>query len=744
MNTFATMATPIARFDQVSTQPSIGGSNKVAPVSKHAHPLGAAEESAEVAGAKYNRYLSEDAGNSQGGTPGCCFGPRHKVRVWLDWWKVEMGFGVVVSVYCLLIFVDLGLQVDTDNVKVDSTDYQIWCQWNRFFTPADLAFLIFFGLEIALRMFAFGILYPAQAQGGKCKLEGYLGNPINLIDAAVVVVSLVMTLVGWDAEQLQCDRTITSSQESSIAQTLRLIRLLRVVMVMNKIGRARDALKKMQFLTLMDSVESPVIKVLELLRNFQEKASDGIDKENLQWMITIISSEKLYQPELAGDSESTRAQGLGFNDWNQLTGNTGNVQQASSPPVKEPARKSKLMSSQESAAKQESLDRLGLRSLGATKEARLLEVLAKCDNWDLDVFELTELAMGQPLFALGFHLFERFGLTERLGIKLENLAKFLRTVESGYIPSNTYHNNIHAADVLQAFHHFITIDKVHSFCNDLDRFSGYIACIVHDYQHPGCNNAFLSTVGADVAMIYNDHAVLEMHHIAAAFKLLNQPHMNILKGLDKQDYTYCRGNMISMVLGTDMSMHFESLASFKAKGIVDGYGADEAKDRQFILKMALHTADISNLARPQSLAVRWGWRVVQEFVDQGDKERELGLPVGGMNDRNTAQVSKTNLGFLKIFVKPLYEAWSQWIGEPFDDILKNLTDNQTAWEEKGDDLVLEVTGKPAVWPEVKAPNPNSPTIVGFTNLTIPLDSFPTFTPFLSSTSRMFEFSNHSR
>lgn len=55
---------------------------------------------------------------------------------------------------------------------------------------------------------------------------------------------------------------------------------------------------------------------------------------------------------------------------------------------------------------------------------------------------------------------------------------------------------------------------------DLEKFAALFACAVHDVDHPGLSNQFLSTTSNELAILYNDHAVLENHHLATAFKFM--------------------------------------------------------------------------------------------------------------------------------------------------------------------------------------------------------------------------------
>lgn len=77
-------------------------------------------------------------------------------------------------------------------------------------------------------------------------------------------------------------------------------------------------------------------------------------------------------------------------------------------------------------------------------------------------------------------------------------------------------------------------------------------------------NAFLMNTRQRLALLYNDHSVLENHHVALAFQLtLAQPGVNIFGRIPAAEFTAMRRAIIDMVLATDMSKHFEYLTKFQ-------------------------------------------------------------------------------------------------------------------------------------------------------------------------------------
>jgi len=57
----------------------------------------------------------------------------------------------------------------------------------------------------------------------------------------------------------------------------------------------------------------------------------------------------------------------------------------------------------------------------------------------------------------------------------------------------------------------------------------------------------------------------------------------------------------------------------------------------------VHCADLSNPTKPLPLYQQWTERIMAEFFRQGDLEREQGLDISPMCDRQTATIEKTQV-----------------------------------------------------------------------------------------------------
>jgi hypothetical protein len=132
-----------------------------------------------------------------------------------------------------------------------------------------------------------------------------------------------------------------------------------------------------------------------------------------------------------------------------------------------------------------------------------------------------------------------------------------------------------------------------------------------------------------------------------------------------------------MVLATDPSRHFTDLAKFKSMFTSRKI---EESNKSHLLDMLMHAADISNPSRPWKLCQKWADLVLQEFFNQGDREKDMGLPVSYLCDRDQVVVGKSQTGFIDVIVKPTFEAVAVLAHEIHHNV-KNIETNRRNWEE---------------------------------------------------------------
>lgn len=167
----------------------------------------------------------------------------------------------------------------------------------------------------------------------------------------------------------------------------------------------------------------------------------------------------------------------------------------------------------------------------------------------------------------------------------------------------------------------------------------------------------------DLAMRYNDNSVLENMHASRTFEIMreNNGKANIFGGLSKTDYVDARKVVLRTILATDMARHrtllqdFDVVADSIRQGLVKKSHSRHSlqryaivlpsKSRDIMLRMMLHSADISNPTKKWETCRMWADKVCEEFFIQGDKELDEGIFVGPLRDRNQVNKAEMQISF---------------------------------------------------------------------------------------------------
>jgi len=315
-------------------------------------------------------------------------------------------------------------------------------------------------------------------------------------------------------------------------------------------------------------------------------------------------------------------------------------------------------------------------------EEELSHYLDNIDVWGIDVFKISEFSNLRPLTAVTFTVFQDRDLLTIFKIPPSNLLALLLTLEDHYLKEVPYHNSTHAADVTLSMNSLLNSPALESVFTPLEIMTAIFSAAIHDVDHPGLTNQYLINTSSELALMYNDESVLENHHLAVAFKLLQNPDCDIFVNLTRKQKQTLRKMVIDMVLATDMSKHMSLLADLKTMvetKKVAGSGVlllDNYTDRIQVLQNMVHCADLSNPTKPLEAYKLWVDRIMEEFFQQGDKEREAGLDISPMCDRYNATIEKSQVGFIDYIVHPLWETWADLVHPDAQDILDALEDNR--------------------------------------------------------------------
>uniref|UniRef100_A0A669DTY9 Phosphodiesterase n=1 Tax=Oreochromis niloticus TaxID=8128 RepID=A0A669DTY9_ORENI len=358
-----------------------------------------------------------------------------------------------------------------------------------------------------------------------------------------------------------------------------------------------------------------------------------------------------------------------------------------SPPPKEKEKKKRPMSqisgvkkaTQSPGLAPASIPRFGVNT---PHENLLAKQFEDIDRWGMDIFKVAEYSGNRPLTVTMYTIFQERDLLKTFEIPVDTFITFMMTLEDHYHADVAYHNNIHAADVVQSTHVLLSTPALEAVFTDLEIIAALFASAIHDVDHPGVTNQFLINTSSELALMYNDASVLENHHLAVGFKLLQEENCDIFQNLSKKQRDSLRKMVIDMVLATDMSKHMNFLADMKTMvetKKVTSLGVlllDNYSDRIQVLQNMVHCADLSNPTKPLELYRQWTDRIMKEHFTQGDRERDRGMEISPMCDKHNASIEKTQVGFIDYIVHPLWETWADLVHPDAQDILDTLEDNR--------------------------------------------------------------------
>eukprot|EP01026_Neomeris_dumetosa_P082961 TRINITY_DN95622_c0_g1_i1.p2 TRINITY_DN95622_c0_g1~~TRINITY_DN95622_c0_g1_i1.p2 ORF type:complete len:562 (-),score=58.87 TRINITY_DN95622_c0_g1_i1:428-1921(-) len=318
------------------------------------------------------------------------------------------------------------------------------------------------------------------------------------------------------------------------------------------------------------------------------------------------------------------------------------------------------------------------------------------DTWQFDVlrYELKDLQLYVCQMFVNLELTSyqmSRNLDEDIVVPFETLQKFIDLIRKGYndIP---YHNFYHCVDVAHGVYWLLKQIQYQIQFTKEEQLALMVAALSHDLGHGGINNAMLVTTKNNIATTYNDQSVLENSHACSLYRLLYEnPEADIFQLFTDEAWRLARKTIIQAILHTDMTNHFpmvsklQLLVELNQQQIKNlqkrGQLFEQDDNRELLFCVLLHCADIGNPMRPAGISYKWAVRVTDEFFNQGDKEKQMGLTVTPMMDRDTAIMSFSQINFIEVIVAPFLQHIVTIFPE-FSECMWHLYQNRQMWGEK--------------------------------------------------------------
>jgi hypothetical protein len=329
--------------------------------------------------------------------------------------------------------------------------------------------------------------------------------------------------------------------------------------------------------------------------------------------------------------------------------------------------------------------------LGISAKSLMKQIGAE---WSLSLSELVDtLHANQATDLSALRLVARATLAplarDVLNISPDIVSTFAKALDDMYL-NVPFHNSDHAAQVC---HHVNTLSELtgcRRFFSRVDQAALSVAALCHDVSHFGRTNAFLVETGHELAVRYNDSAVLESFHAAMTFQLIKSgASTDLTAGLSRREERRFRARVIQLILATDSSTHFQLVGELRMRLLSGAMFEDpqlEEADRRIVMSSVLRAADLGYHAMPLEEHTVWVERLAEEYAQQGDDERAMGMPISPMCDRRSQNIPSMQIGFMNLIVMPLFDELFNFVKsvnpialDAFGNVCGLLVQNHTHW-----------------------------------------------------------------
>eukprot|EP00929_Paragymnodinium_shiwhaense_P101216 TRINITY_DN6411_c0_g1_i2.p1 TRINITY_DN6411_c0_g1~~TRINITY_DN6411_c0_g1_i2.p1 ORF type:complete len:1030 (+),score=191.74 TRINITY_DN6411_c0_g1_i2:114-3203(+) len=313
-------------------------------------------------------------------------------------------------------------------------------------------------------------------------------------------------------------------------------------------------------------------------------------------------------------------------------------------------------------------------------------VASQLGSWGVNVVKLNKLVNEKCLAAVGNLAVAPY--RDVLDIDSEKMSCFFTELQLRYNARNAYHNAMHGTDVMNNMVYFMRLQGTAlQKLDPIEKLTGMVAAASHDVGHNSRSNRFHVGVGSALSMLYNDQSVLENMHCALTFMVLQIESCNFHVDLAVPLRASFRATLIRMILETDLAKHVAAVGRFRHEFLANrdthaGENKLEPLQKQEILAFALKVADISHSSKPFHLHAEWTMRNASEFFDQGDAEKDLGIPVSPFCERYGTKLPESQSGFFQFIVSPLFSAFDEYLcNKNFsEDVMRENARNREFWK----------------------------------------------------------------
>ncbi|XP_026686935.1 cGMP-specific 3',5'-cyclic phosphodiesterase-like [Diaphorina citri] len=326
-------------------------------------------------------------------------------------------------------------------------------------------------------------------------------------------------------------------------------------------------------------------------------------------------------------------------------------------------------------------------------------------------------------------MFLECDLVKQFHIPYDVLCRWVLSVKKNYRPVK-YHNWRHALNVAQTMFAMLKTGKMERFMSDLEILGLLVACLCHDLDHRGTNNAFQTKTESPLAILYTtstmEHhhfdqcvmilnsgegtnnafqtktesplailyttSTMEHHHFDQCVMILNSDGNNIFQALSPHDYRIVMKLVENSILSTDLAMYFKKKNRFIQLVENGEFDWQSEEKKQLLCGMMMTACDVGAIAKPWEVQHKMAKLVADEFFDQGDLEKlQLNTqPVAMMDRERKDELPQMQVGFIDVICLPLYKVMSDtfpWIQPLYD----GTYENRKHWQDLAEKVEMGLT-----------------------------------------------------
>ncbi|KAK0041345.1 cGMP-specific 3 5-cyclic phosphodiesterase isoform X3 [Biomphalaria pfeifferi] len=279
-------------------------------------------------------------------------------------------------------------------------------------------------------------------------------------------------------------------------------------------------------------------------------------------------------------------------------------------------------------------------------------------------------------------------LISQFKVPYETMCRWVCTVKKNYRPV-TYHNWRHAFNVCQTMFTMLYTGDLRPKFDAVEVFALMAACLCHDLDHRGTNNAFQVKVASPLAMLYST-SVLEHHHFDHCIMIINSEGNNIFQSFPPEEYRRAIKILEHAILSTDLALYFKKRGDFKAL-VENGEREFLEENKKDLLKAMMMTAcDVAAITKPWKIQKEIAQLVTAEFFEQGDIEKtQLGeKPIPMMDREKKDELPKMQVDFIDFICAPVYELFAK-VSESLKPLNDGCQANRQHWKNMSNTMQLK-------------------------------------------------------